>query len=174
MLALIAAGSVVPLGLALYFKFFLAPPTGTYAALTIKDAAQRLTQIPRYTQIIKSFWDETVALGSGIAHPAISLALLGGLLGIPRDRRRQPAVIVSGAVLLGVALAYFFTYVVTPLDLTWHLGTSMGRLYMQLWPSVVFLSLAAFRTAEETAIVIQHPQKAGREARKKTRKARVS
>ena len=174
MLALLAAGSAVPLGLALYFKFFLAPPTGTYANLTVKDAAHRAMQIPRYTQILKSFWDETVALGSGVAHPAIALALLAGLLGIPRDRRRQPVVIASTATLLAVFAGYFITYVVTPLELTWHLGTSMGRLYMQLWPSVVFLSLAAFRTAEETVIVIEQPQKAARAARKKTRKAHVS
>jgi len=95
-------------------------------------------------------------------------------MGIPRDRRRQPVVIASTATLLAVFAGYFFTYVVTPLELTWHVGTSMGRLYMQLWPSVVFLSLAAFRTAEETAIVIQHPQKAGRAARKKTKKAHVN
>ncbi len=173
-LALLAVGAALPLGVALYFKFFLAPPTGTYAHVTLSDAAHRAIQTPRYSEILKSFWDETVALGSGIAHPAISLALLAGFMGIPRDRRRQPVVIASTATLLAVFAGYFFTYVVTPLELTWHLGTSMGRLYMQLWPSVVFLSLAAFRTAEETAIVIQHPQKAGRAARKKTKKAQVN
>jgi hypothetical protein len=74
-----------------------------------------------------------------------------------------------------VAVGYFFTYAITPLDLTWHLGTSLGRLYVQLWPSFVFLSLVSFRMAEETAIAVaQFRQKASRVSGKKVKRARLS
>jgi len=46
---------------------------------------------------------------------------------------------------------YFCTYVVTPLDLTWHLNTSLDRLYAQLWPSLLLLVPMMFRSAEELA-----------------------
>jgi hypothetical protein len=174
-LAPLAAGMAAPLALALWFKFFLAPPTGTYAHLALAAAVRQLVQPSRYLEIAKSVWNESVALGNGgIAHPAISIAVLAGCLGMARDRRRRPAVITAFSILAVVAAAYFFVYVITPLDLTWHLGTSLGRLYVQLWPSFVFLALAALRTAEETAIVLQPAQKATRApAAKKGRKARA-
>ncbi len=37
----------------------------------------------------------------------------------------------------------FFVYVMTPLDLNWHLMTSLNRLFLQLWPSAVFLAFMA-------------------------------
>jgi hypothetical protein len=36
-------------------------------------------------------------------------------------------------------IGYFFVYVLTPLDLGYHLTTSLNRLFLQLWPSVIFL-----------------------------------
>jgi hypothetical protein len=37
------------------------------------------------------------------------------------------------------------------MDLTWHLGTSLGRLYVQLWPSFIFIAIATFNNAEVQA-----------------------
>jgi len=71
-------------------------------------------------------------------------------LGIAPGRRR-PVAIASSIALLTMFVAYFFAYVVTPMDLTWHLSTSLGRLYVQLWPSFIFLSLAALRPHQEAA-----------------------
>ena len=66
--------------------------------------------------------------------------------------------------LLTMFVAYFFSYVLTPMDLTWHLSTSLGRLYVQLWPSFIFLLLAALRPAEEA------PQEAVSVPARKTKK----
>jgi hypothetical protein len=172
-LALLVSGAAAPLAIALYFKFFLAPATGTFANMTAGAVAHRLTELPRYAQIAKAFWDNALLMGSGIAHPALSLAVLAGCLGIAPDRRRSPIVIASLATWLAMLIAYLVTYAITPLDLTWHLGTSMGRLLGQLWPSLVFLSLTALRTAEETAIAVQQPVKAARVPGKKKKKARA-
>ena len=68
--------------------------------------------------------------------------------------------IASSIALLAIFVAYFFAYVITPMDLTWHLSTSLGRLYVQLWPSFIFLFLAALRTAEEAVIKVELPGKA--------------
>jgi hypothetical protein len=53
------------------------------------------------------------------------------------------AVRVGGAVrvmtsVLGLMLAsYYFVYVTTPFDITWHVSTSIDRLLVQLWPALV-------------------------------------
>jgi hypothetical protein len=78
-----------------------------------------------------------------------------------------------------VCAGYVSIYVITPLDLTWHLNTSLNRLYMHLWPSFIFLTLGICRSAEETAIVEPDhaekplkPEKARRKERTATRAAR--
>ena len=55
----------------------------------------------------------------------------------PPERASIPNVsIVSlGLVLLG----YFAIYLITPRDLYWHLRFSLNRLFLQLWPSAIFL-----------------------------------
>lgn len=35
--------------------------------------------------------------------------------------------------------AYYFTYLITPRDLVWHLDTSLNRLILQLWPPTIFI-----------------------------------
>ena len=171
--AMLAAGAAIPLAIGLYFKFFLAPPTGTYASVTVASALHKLLEPQRYARILKACWEEGLALGAGIAHPVVSLAVLAGCLGISPERRRQPVILASLAALIALSAGYFFTYVITPLDLSWHLDTSLGRLYVQLWPSFVFVSLTLFRTAEETAIAVKPAQKATRVTAKKRRKAQV-
>ncbi|HKX00629.1 MAG TPA: hypothetical protein VJN43_23010 [Bryobacteraceae bacterium] len=167
------AGAAVPLIIALYFKFFLAPPTGTYAGMTPAAAVHRLAEFSRYAEIGKAFWKEVLALGTGIAHPAVALAVLGAALGVAPDRRRAPVVITSIAIWIAVLIAYLATYAVTPLDLTWHLSTSMGRLLDQLLPSFIFLALAMFRTVEETAVALPQPVKTHKVTGKRKKKARA-
>jgi hypothetical protein len=165
MLLLLASGVAIPLAMAVHFRLFLAPPTGAFASLTLASAARKVVDFPRYIQILIACWHETIALGSGIAHPAVSIAVLAGCLGIS-TRRREPLVITAFAVWLAVALGYFFAYVLTPLDLTWHLGTALGRLYLHLWPSLTFLLLIVLRTPEETAMALQPARLAGKKAKK--------
>lgn len=41
--------------------------------------------------------------------------------------------------ILGMGAAYFLAYLTTPRDLTWHLQTSHNRLFMQIWPTIIFV-----------------------------------
>jgi hypothetical protein len=63
--------------------------------------------------------------------------------------------------------------VITPDDLAWHLSTALGRLYVQLWPSLVLLAFTVIRTPEETAVAGALPQKSHTVKSKKGKKARV-
>ncbi|MCU1272908.1 MAG: hypothetical protein JWO48_339 [Bryobacterales bacterium] len=151
-LVLLAAGALPTLAIVLYFKIFLAPKGSSWGPLTLSVALHNLADPSRYAKIAKALWDEGLQLGTGIAHPLICVAALVVCLGVPRDRLRQPVVIASFAAVLITFAGYCFMYAVTPYSLDWQLGTSLGRLLVQLVPCTIFLSLAVCRTAEETAV----------------------
>ncbi len=163
----LAAGAAAPVLILFFFKIFLAPAVGTLAGRGASAATGKLFQTARYLQVVKAFWRDGIGFGVGTIHPAIPLAIIAATLGIDPARRRQPALVMPFAVLIAVLAGYFFRFVITPDDLTWHLSTALGRLYVQLWPSFVLLLFAVIRTPEETAI--ETPAVKG----KKTKKARV-
>jgi len=47
----------------------------------------------------------------------------------------------GGAIVATVGATYGAVYLLTPFDLDWHLHTSLSRLALQLWPSLLFLLL---------------------------------
>ena len=108
-----------------------------------------------------------MAENAGIANPAVCLAAFAICLGVPRQRVRQPVVLISLAALAALSGGYFVSYLTSPYDLDWHLETSAGRLIIQLLPSAIFLTIATCRTTEETAIATEEPPKAARVSRKK-------
>ena len=59
----------------------------------------------------------------------------------PRHQRttRNP-IFHASVIALALTLAgYFAIYLITPRDLYWHLRFSLNRLFLQAWPSVIFL-----------------------------------
>jgi hypothetical protein len=172
-LALLAAGAVVPLATVLCFKAFLAPRGASWGPLTLSLALNNITKPSRYWRILKALWDESVQLGTGIANPVVCLAAFAICMGVPRERIRQPVVLLSFAALAAIFGAYCVMYLTTPYDLDWQLGTSAGRVIIQLVPSAIFLTIAVCRTAEETAIAPAEPQKAAPVSRKKAKKAQA-
>jgi CDP-diglyceride synthetase len=77
---------------------------------------------------------------------AVSILLLVVTLlvtGIRIDQKERGCFIQAAAVLVLTLTGYFFAYVMTPLDLNYHLMTSLNRLFLQLWPSAVFLGFMA-------------------------------
>jgi hypothetical protein len=48
-----------------------------------------------------------------------------------------------------MVVGYFFVYIITPHDLTWHLKTSSGRLFLQLLPSATFLFFMTIANPDE-------------------------
>jgi hypothetical protein len=171
-LALFAAGVIVPVATVLCFKAFLAPRGASWGPLTLSVALNNIAKPSRYVRILKALWDESVQLGTGIANPVVCLAAFAICMGVPRERVRQPVVLLSFAALAAIFGAYCVMYLTTPYDLDWQLGTSAGRVIIQLVPGSIFLTIALCRTAEETAIApAEEPQKAVRVSRKKAKKA---
>ncbi len=93
-----------------------------------------------------------VRVGMRLNPGAVSIILLAVYLlfaGIRIDKGDRPGLLQTGAILLLMLAGYFFVYVMTPLDLTYHLVTSLNRLFLQLWPSVILLVFMIARTPEE-------------------------
>jgi hypothetical protein len=51
--------------------------------------------------------------------------------------------------LVGILIMYYLIYLITPHDLSWHLGTSIDRLALQVWPTTLLLFFYFLRTPEE-------------------------
>jgi hypothetical protein len=169
----LAAGAAGPVLILLFFKFFLAPAVGTLASHGFSAAAEKLFQASRYVQVAKAFWNDGFGFGVGTIHPMIPLAIIVFSLGFHPARRRQAAVILPLGILLALLAGYFFRFVITSDDLTWHLSTALTRLYVQLWPSFVLLTFALLRTPEEAAIAGAPAQKPLAAKSKKGKKARA-
>jgi hypothetical protein len=81
------------------------------------------------------------------------LALLGAFMaiaGLREDSRDRAALRGMTLALLGNCAGYFMIYVLRPLDLTWLLDSSMDRLIIHLWPSVIFVVFLAARAPERS------------------------
>jgi hypothetical protein len=46
---------------------------------------------------------------------------------------------------------YFAVYLITPYDIYWHLRFSLTRLFLQLWPSMIFLFFLAVELPQKNA-----------------------
>jgi len=61
-------------------------------------------------------------------------------------------------------------YLITPSDLAWHLGTSLGRLCCQLWPGFLLVAFMVLGRLEDATVV--EARVAGRRAVRAKRKER--
>ena len=68
---------------------------------------------------------------------AVAVFPLMGLAAIWMAIRSGGAVRVMTAVLGLMLASYYFVYVTTPFDISWHVSTSVDRLLVQLWPALV-------------------------------------
>jgi hypothetical protein len=125
------------------FKVFLAPSGEGFAGPTMSQIVGLLGEPNRYAIVAGHFLGRIVDLGSGFSHPLILLAILAAALRLEIDEKTRPLLIVFGSVLALQLLTYSGVYLTTMDDLEWRLGTSLGRLYSQVWPSIVLLAFLA-------------------------------
>jgi len=119
-----------------WFKLSLAPSSGLVEGQSLSVIASRLLDPGRHAAVAVLMvqhairWSGPVAIAifplSGLA--AIGVAIRGG--GVVRTMT-----IVLGMMLL----SYYLVYVMSPFDVTWHVSTSVDRLLVHLWPSLVLI-----------------------------------
>ena len=154
------AGALPVLAVVLAFKLTLAPANDIMAGVGLAPVAERLLDLGRYREIARAFVltglsftegvidvNQVMGLNPGPVGPLLlgAYLLLAGI-GVPRQERSglTTATVTTGLMLSG----YFAIYVITYQDLSWHLATSLNRLFLQLWPAVILLTFLIVRSGE--------------------------
>jgi len=117
-------------------------PTNDLIAGQGGDSLSRLLDANRYAVIAKHFAIFAALFGV----QAFLVSYTARLLPTPDNSSYNQARLLIWLILAGMIAGYFMVYVMTPLPLEQHLLTSLDRLTMQLWPSVVFVSALAVRS----------------------------
>jgi Dolichyl-phosphate-mannose-protein mannosyltransferase len=121
-----------------WFKHSIAPPGDLFP-----DRATALHKVhdpSRYWVIFRWYWKEFFRFGDWLFTPGTILLAAFYLLADKEDNPLTGAGFRISTVTLALTLAgYFAIYLITPHDINWHLRNSLARLFLQLWPSVIFL-----------------------------------
>ncbi|MGO9966519.1 MAG: hypothetical protein ACLPY2_04545 [Bryobacteraceae bacterium] len=163
------AGALPAAAIATFFKVALSRGNGYLLSMSVPGAAHRFAIMGRYETVIAAFGRGLLDMAQGWYHPILSLIVLAAALRFARERRREVA--FSGAIGATLLLGYFGVYILTPLDLTWQLQTSLDRLLVQVWPVLVLTAFIGLRPPEAAVTVEPVPiQKVSKKAGRKSRR----
>ena len=130
---LMFAGMLPALLPLVFLKLLLLAPSQLFAGQTVAGVLAKIGDPGRYHLIGKSLVDRVTD------YPLSLMAVLTLLLNPQWDKRYRSAVWISSITSGGMLLSYLAVYMITPLDLPWHLSTSMDRVLIQIWPCLVLL-----------------------------------
>ncbi len=142
------AGVAPALLILIYFKVRLAPANYLMAQGS-QTTLQKLMDFSRHLQVWNAFAKESVSFG-GWAAVSVPLLLIFYILfsGVSMKETERPGIIASLLTVVFMLVAYALTFVVTPFDIAWQLSTSLNRLLLQLWPSLIFVYFLIARPIE--------------------------
>ncbi len=145
-------GLIVPMAIVLYFKLFLAPPSDVLSNGRAQSIAQAL-DLSRHLEILRYFGGQLLSFGgwSLLGLPIgmfIVLLVYLVLAREPQAKENRPMVVAAIVLLAVQMLGYYAVYMITPYDLTWHLTTSVERVFLQVFPLAAFAILNLTRTPE--------------------------
>jgi hypothetical protein len=128
------------LSILIMFKVKFAPPNDFINITSLSNYWDHLLNVDRYQLVLIAFAKEIFFFNDGVIILLIVYLLISKLnTGFFRDRY----VFSQSALLVLLLGSYFLTYVIFSYNelsgLQWHLGSSLDRLIIQIWPSVVFL-----------------------------------
>ena len=158
-------GSLPPLVAIIYFKTQMAPPNYPFGAQSIQVVLEKLTELSRHLVVLKHFLTEVWQFGNWPVSLPVLLVFYLLLMGVAIDRGRELSVSTVLLTLSLVVMGCFFAYVISATDLvfpadehrnlllTVYLNTSLNRLFLQLWPSVVFVFFLIVRTPERALMI---------------------
>jgi len=138
LLAPTVLGAIPILALIAWFKHSVA--TSGDLLSTPEVMIHRILTPSRYGIILRWYAKEFLRFGDWWIFPGT--VLLVAFYFLNREKglsERDPLLRVSITALTLTLAGYFAIYVITPLDLHWHLRFSLNRLFLQLWPATIFL-----------------------------------
>ena len=129
------------------FKSTIPSTNELYTGQSIDTVLERLTDLSRYLFIGKSF---IVFFYDKLAQEWLFvLPVYFFLLGKTKHNVYAESIKTSLLIVLFMLGGYFFIYLITPLNLQWHINTSIWRLFLHLWPTIIFSFFLVVSTPEE-------------------------
>jgi 4-amino-4-deoxy-L-arabinose transferase-like glycosyltransferase len=146
-LAMFTIGVLPILAVLFLFKLKVPSTNELYTGQSIDTVLGRLTDFSRYLVIGKSF---IVFFYDKMAKEwLIILPIYFFLLGKTKQNANEESIKTSFLIVLFMLSGCFFIFLITPLNLSWHLRTSIWRLFLQLWPTIIFSFFLVVSTPEE-------------------------
>jgi len=133
----LVAGILAVLAIVGHFKVRIAPQNDIINTSSVAVLGAKVRDFGRYWVTFWAFVGEFLTFGSLLAPPVLVFSVWLALV------RLRPRSELSGASFLPLTalffqlLGYFGVYIVTPMDLDWHIGTSLSRLLLHVWPLLV-------------------------------------
>ena len=154
------AGAAPILAAILLFKACVATSSDIFGATGRMGMLERFLDPARYSLIFSETIRHAWSFGPLLLSPFVILAVYLALAGVRSDSQDNAIIRSATLTLIITSAGYFFIYVLRSLDLAWLLESSMDRLILQLWPSIIFVVFLASRTPEREATNIPTPDPA--------------
>ena len=154
-LAIFAIGVLPILAVLFLFKLKIPSTNELLTGQSMDTILARLTDFTRYLMIGKSF---ILFFYDKLARQwLIILPIYFFLLGKTKQHVNEESIKTAVLIVLFMLVGYFFIYLITPLNLAWHLKTSIWRLFLQLWPTIIFSFFLVAATPEELFLKKRNP-----------------
>ena len=160
-LAMFTIGVLPILAVLFLFKLKIPSTNELLTGQSMDTVLARLTDFTRYLIIGKSF---IVFFYDKLAKEwLIILPIYFFLLGKTKQHVNEESIKTAVLIVLFMLGGYFFIYLITPLNLQWHIDTSIWRLFLQLWPTIIFSFFLVAATPEELFLKKRNPVGSGAE-----------
>jgi hypothetical protein len=143
----IAGAAPVVIAIA-WFKLAVAPESGLVEGQSAGVFATRLLDLDRHVMVMTLMAQHAVRWSAPMA---VAIFPLAGLAAIWTAVRGDVPVRIMAAVLGLMLVSYYLVYVTTPFDIAWHVSTSIDRLLVQLWPSLVLTMFLGFESGRRAS-----------------------
>jgi Dolichyl-phosphate-mannose-protein mannosyltransferase len=159
------ARAIVPLLIAIVpalfliavFKHSIVPPGDLFSDPS--TALHKLLDPSRYWAITKWYVKGFFRFGRWLLIPVPVLMIGYYFAGGKEDHAARQTGLRTSILALALTLAgYFAVYLITPYDIYWHLRFSLSRLFLQLWPSAIFVFFLLVKSTAVSDGVIRSGQ----------------
>jgi hypothetical protein len=133
--AAFGAGVAVPLAVLIFFKLTI--NVRDYVVAYEPGKFQRALVWDRHMMIWSFLRRFLFSFGGWALLPYIPLVAFILLIGVYRPVFSSQGWRTIVLILVVLAAGYYFVYLTTPVPLKWHLETSLDRVLLQLWPSIL-------------------------------------
>lgn len=116
---------------------------------TAIQIGQKLLDFQRYRIVISAFISEFFKFPEW-RFSLWPFLFLGALFFYRNNSSENKKIIkINLLTMILMFICYYFVFIITPRDLNWHLDTTLNRLYIQMFPSLLFTIFLCFNFSKE-------------------------